>query len=90
MKINQSKLTIRIRGIFRQGILMLSFVLLIISLFFVSNNIKSSFAQAKKELLYSNRFSILAGMIQPTLLKGGNIELNYFSKRMSVTAHLTL
>ncbi len=45
--------------------------------------ISNSFAQAKKELLYSNRFSILAGMIQPTLLKGGNIELNYFSKRMS-------
>jgi hypothetical protein len=37
----------------------------------------------KKELLYSNRFSILAGLIQPTVLKGGNIEINYFTRRMS-------
>jgi hypothetical protein len=43
------------------------------------------FAQkaAKTDLLYSNRFSILAGVIQPTVLKGGNFEVNYFTKRMS-------
>lgn len=39
--------------------------------------------QKEKQLLYSNRFSILAGLIQPTVLKGGNVELNYFSKRVS-------
>jgi hypothetical protein len=45
----------------------------------------SSFAQTDKnsELLYSNKFSILAGLIQPTALKGGNIEFNYFTKRMA-------
>jgi hypothetical protein len=37
----------------------------------------------KKQLLYSNKFSILAGMIQPMVLRGGNIEFNYFTKRMS-------
>ncbi len=44
-----------------------------------------SFAQntGKKELLYSNRFSILAGLIQPTALNGGNIEINYYTKRLS-------
>jgi hypothetical protein len=44
-----------------------------------------SFAQKgdKPDLLYSNKFSILAGLIQPTALKGGNIEFNYFTKRVS-------
>jgi hypothetical protein len=37
----------------------------------------------KQELLYSNRFSLLFGLIQPFALKGGNVELNYFTKRMS-------
>lgn len=36
-----------------------------------------------KELLYSNKFSILAGLIQPTALKGGNVEFNYFTKRLA-------
>lgn len=44
-----------------------------------------AFAQTAetKELLYSNRFSILSGLIQPTALQGGNIELNYFTRRVS-------
>lgn len=37
----------------------------------------------KKEFLYSNKFSFLAGLIQPTALKGGNFEVNYYTKRMS-------
>lgn len=47
--------------------------------------IAQSFAQngEKPALLYSNKFSILAGLIQPTALKGGNIEFNYFTKRVS-------
>lgn len=47
---------------------------------------QTSFAQnsnQEKEFLYSNRFSVLAGLIQPMVLKGGNIEINYFTKRMS-------
>lgn len=47
--------------------------------------IAPSFAQneGKTDLLYSNKFSILAGLIQPTALKGGNIEFNYFTKSVS-------
>lgn len=48
--------------------------------------IQASFAQEakeKKEFLYSNRVSVLAGLIQPMVLKGGNIEVTYFTKRMS-------
>src|SRR5688572_5735688 len=47
---------------------------------------QTSFAQEKKEkkeLLYSNRVSILTGLIQPIVLKGGNIEITYFTKRLS-------
>ncbi|MFM2269344.1 MAG: hypothetical protein RL757_2785 [Bacteroidota bacterium] len=36
------------------------------------------------DLLYTHKFSILAGLIQPTALKGGNIEFNYFTKRVSL------
>lgn len=47
----------------------------------------SQFANAqsstvKKDFLYSNRFSVLAGLIQPAVLKGGNVEINYTTKRM--------
>jgi hypothetical protein len=47
-------------------------------------SIYQSFGQAeqKPELLYSNKFSVLFGTLQPTALKGFNIELNYTSKRM--------
>ena len=47
--------------------------------------ISTDFAQKleKKDFLYSNKFSILFGVIQPALLKGFNVELNYFTKRMS-------
>jgi len=37
----------------------------------------------RKEFLYSNRLSVLAGLIQPMLLRGGNIEVTYFTKKMS-------
>lgn len=40
-------------------------------------------AKDRKDFLYSNRVSILAGLIQPILLKGGNVEVTYFTKRMS-------
>ncbi|MBO0937116.1 hypothetical protein J2I47_11215 [Fibrella sp. HMF5335] len=35
------------------------------------------------DLLYSNRFSLLFGLQQPLVLGGGNVEVNYFTKRMS-------
>lgn len=37
----------------------------------------------RQELPYSNRFSLMFGLLQPLALKGGNVELNYFTKRMS-------
>jgi hypothetical protein len=48
--------------------------------------IQTSFAQEtkpKKELLYSNRVCVSAGLIQPMVLKGGNIEVTYFTRRIS-------
>ncbi len=39
-------------------------------------------SETKKERLYSNKFSVLAGLIQPLALGGGNIEVNYTTKRM--------
>jgi hypothetical protein len=36
----------------------------------------------KKELLYSNKFSLLFGMLQPTVAQGFNVEVNYTTKRM--------
>jgi hypothetical protein len=39
-------------------------------------------SEMKKEFLYSNKFSILAGLIQPLALGGGNVEVNYTTKRM--------
>lgn len=58
---------------------------LIFTMAFVALCASNSIAQSAKnnDLLYSNRFSILAGMIQLTALGGGNIELNYFTKRVS-------
>jgi hypothetical protein len=38
----------------------------------------------KKDFLYSNKFSLMAGLIQPIGLNGGNVELNYFTKRIAL------
>jgi hypothetical protein len=45
----------------------------------------NSFSQesSKPKKPYSNRFSILAGLNQPILLHGANVELNYFTNYMS-------
>jgi opacity protein-like surface antigen len=46
-----------------------------------------SIAQAqnttKEPLQYSNKFSVLFGLLQPTVAKGFNVEVNYFTKRMA-------
>ncbi len=52
------------------------------SLLFIQTSLAQETKQ-KKEFLYSNRISVLAGLIQPIVLKGGNIEVTYFTKRMS-------
>lgn len=43
----------------------------------------SSCIAQTNERIYSNRFSILAGLIQPVALSGFNLEVNYFTTRMS-------
>jgi hypothetical protein len=45
-------------------------------------SISSTIAQSKKEFLYSNKFSLLFGTIQPTVAKGFNVEVNYTTKKM--------
>lgn len=41
------------------------------------------FGQTESAYPYSNRFSLLAGLIQPVVTKGGNVEITYFTKKMS-------
>ncbi len=50
----------------------------------LSFTVTNSFAQKteKKQLLYSNKVSMLFGLLQPAVLKGFNIEFNYTTKRM--------
>ena len=57
-------------------------VIIIVAMATIS--ISNSFAQTKtkKELLYSNKFSVLFGMLQPAVAKGFNIEVNYTTKRL--------
>jgi hypothetical protein len=47
-------------------------------------SISTSFAQTENgsQFLYSNKFSLLFGMIQPTALKGFNVEVNYTTNRL--------
>lgn len=57
---------------------------LIIIVAFAAISISNSFAQTKdkEELLYSSKFSLLFGTLQPTALKGFNVEINYTTKRL--------
>ena len=57
---------------------------IIIIVAFATLSYSTSLAQTKnkKELLYSNKFSLLFGMLQPTVAKGFNVEVNYTTKRM--------
>lgn len=47
-------------------------------------SVLKSLAQSveKKDFLYSHRISVVFGLIQPMVLKGGNVEVNYTTKRM--------
>jgi hypothetical protein len=55
--------------------------ILLINILLISNCLAQKID--KKDFLYSNKFSVLFGVIQPAVLKGFNIEINYFTKRMS-------
>ncbi len=57
---------------------------LIIIIFITFIGILNTNAQSEnsKDLLYSNKFSLLFGLLQPTVAKGFNIEINYATKRV--------
>jgi hypothetical protein len=57
---------------------------IILTVTLVTLSVSNSFAQTKtkKELLYSNKFSLLFGTLQPSVLGGFNVELNYAAKRI--------
>ncbi len=57
----------------------------VLGIVIVSLSVINGFSQSikKQDYLYSNKFSLMAGLIQPTALGGGNIEFNYFTKKMA-------
>lgn len=57
---------------------------LIIIVTFASISISNAFAQKieKKQLLYSNKVSILFGLLQPVVAQGFNVEVNYTTNHM--------
>ncbi len=57
-------------------------IISIITILSLSVTIIFSQAINENNLLYSNKFSLLFGTIQPTALKGFNVEVNYTTKRM--------
>ncbi len=50
----------------------------------VTFTLSNTFSQTaeNKDFIYSNKFSLLFGTIQPTTLKGFNVEVNYTTKRL--------
>jgi hypothetical protein len=60
---------------------MKNIIIILATIIFNSTNI---FAQSntKKDLLYSNRVSVLFGLLQPVIAKGFNMEINYTTKRL--------
>ena len=46
--------------------------------------VTNTFAQkkVKKDFLYSNRVSVLFGLLQPVVAQGFNMEINYTTKRL--------
>ena len=54
-------------------------------IFFLAFSTSTIFSQndSDKVFDYSNRFSILLGLLQPIVSKGFNVEVNYFTKKMA-------
>ncbi len=57
---------------------------IILTISFTIISISNIFTQTteRKDFLYSNKFSLLFGTLQPTALKGFNVEVNYATKRL--------
>ena len=55
----------------------------VLGLFITSITILNGFSQKSKkgEFEHGNTWTVMAGLIQPIALGGGNVELNYFGKR---------
>jgi hypothetical protein len=60
---------------------MKNLIIIIATIIFSTAN---TFAQSKtkKDLLYSNKVSILFGLLQPVVAQGFNMEINYTTKRL--------
>lgn len=56
-------------------------IIIAVTIIFSSTN---SFAQnkTKKDFLYSNKVSVLFGLLQPVIAQGFNMEINYTTKRL--------
>lgn len=55
---------------------------LLLALLIIVNFLSFGQNTEKRELLYSHKFSVLFGTIQPTVLQGFNVEVNYTTNRM--------
>ena len=55
---------------------------LILGMSIALSSIKAQ-STAQKDLLYSDKFSLMFGLLQPVVAKGFNVEVNYFTKRMA-------
>jgi opacity protein-like surface antigen len=57
-------------------------IFLVVALATTLFSIASAQTKSQNERLYSNKFSLLFGLLQPTVAKGFNAEVNYTTKRM--------
>jgi hypothetical protein len=57
-------------------------LILIVTILMMSSTNTSAQTKNKKDLLYSNKVSVLFGLLQPVVAKGFNVEVNYTTKRM--------
>jgi hypothetical protein len=57
-------------------------LILIVTVLIMSITNTSAQNKNKKDFLYSNRVSVLFGLLQPVIAQGFNVEVNYTTKRM--------
>jgi hypothetical protein len=60
---------------------MKNLIIIIATIIFSITNIFAQ-SKAKKDLLYSNKVSVLFGLLQPVIAQGFNVEVNYTTKRL--------
>jgi hypothetical protein len=57
-------------------------LILIVTILLMSSTNTSAQTKNKKDLLYSNKVSVLFGLLQPVVAQGFNVEVNYTTKRL--------